>query len=135
MSISTNPVINPLVATDPRRLPKAPLKLQLSRLKPQNSLTTGTVWQLSSAEAELINNLTKVCNCIFGKLPTVDEILDPADEREMGESSRFEGGDIADEVCALAVANAQVTDKVDSDSNDDDVHELFTRADFLDLCQ
>jgi hypothetical protein len=95
--------------------------------------------QLSSAEAELmqsINNL-KARNRIFGKLPTIDEILDPAEERDMGESPTYEGGDkaIADEVRReIAIANGKILD-IDSDSDDDDVHESITRTDLLDLCQ
>ncbi|KAG1735299.1 uncharacterized protein EDB91DRAFT_1025664, partial [Suillus paluster] len=51
--------------------------------------------QLSSAEAELmqsVNNL-KAHNRIFGTLPTINELLDPAKEREMGELPAFKGGD------------------------------------------
>ncbi|OAX39496.1 hypothetical protein K503DRAFT_769445 [Rhizopogon vinicolor AM-OR11-026] len=46
-----------------------------------------------------VNDL-KARNCIVGELPSVDELLEPAEERDMGEFSAFEGGDkaIADEV-------------------------------------
>jgi hypothetical protein len=70
-------------------------------------------------------------------LPTIDEILDPAEERDMGESPTYEGGDkaIADEVRReIAIANGKILD-IDSDSDDDDVHESITRTDLLDLCQ
>jgi len=80
-------------------------------------------------------------NRIFGKLPSVDELLDPAEEREMVEFSAFEGGDkaIADEVRReIAIANSEVidVDSDDDDGNDDDnAHSSITRTDLLDLCR
>jgi len=71
-----------------------------------------------------VDNL-KERNRIFGKLPTIDELLDPAEERDMGESPTFEGGDeeIADAVCReVAVSNDEVinVDSDDGNSDDDD---------------
>ncbi|KAG1736619.1 uncharacterized protein EDB91DRAFT_1031031, partial [Suillus paluster] len=68
--------------------------------------------QLSSAEAELmqsVNNL-KTWNRIFSELPSLEEILDHAKERDMGEFLMFEGGDeaIADEGCHKIVAANEV---------------------------
>jgi hypothetical protein len=102
--------------------------------------------QLTSAEVELMQSVDnlKARNRIFGKLPTVDELLDPAEERDMGEFSAFEGGDraIADEVRReIAVANGEVInvdDDDDGDSDDegdDNARASISRADLLDLCQ
>ncbi|KAJ8591213.1 hypothetical protein M405DRAFT_814739 [Rhizopogon salebrosus TDB-379] len=96
--------------------------------------------QLLSAEAELMQSVNdlKARNRIFGELQTVDEILDPAEERDMGEFSMFEGGDkaIADEVRhEIAIANGKVID-IDSDSDDDeDNTPSISRTDILDMCQ
>jgi len=89
---------------------------------------------------QLVDNL-KEWNCIFGKLPTIDELLDPAEERDMGESPTFEGGDkeIADAVRhEVAVSNSEVinVDSDDGDSDDDDdTHPSVTRADLINWCQ
>jgi hypothetical protein len=100
--------------------------------------------QLSSAEAELMQSVNdlKARNRIFGKLPSVDELLDPAEERDMGEFSAFEGGDkaIADEVRhEIAIANGEVidvdSDDDDGDDDDDNGHSSITRTDLLDLCR
>jgi hypothetical protein len=79
--------------------------------------------QLTSAEVELMQSVDnlKACNHIFGKLPTVDELLDPAEERDMGELLAFEGGDraIADEVRhEIVVANSEVINVDDDDDGD-----------------
>ncbi|KAG0694591.1 hypothetical protein DFH29DRAFT_959498 [Suillus ampliporus] len=96
--------------------------------------------QLSSTEAALMQSVRELQarNRIFGTLPTTDELLDPAEERDKGEFSAFEGGDssIADTVRhEIAVANGEVIE-VDSDEDDDDeVDPSITRKDILDLCQ
>lgn len=79
-------VINTLKQTDAHLIALAtkfgfpPLK----RSRPEQRL---------SAEAELMQSINdlKARNHIFGELQTVDEILDPAEERDMGEFSMFEG--------------------------------------------
>lgn len=96
--------------------------------------------QLSSTEAALMQSVRELQarNRIFGTLPTIDELLDPAEERDKGEFSAFEGGDssIADTVRhEIAVANGEVI-KVDSDDDDDDEADpSITRQNILDLCQ
>ena len=89
---------------------------------------------------QLIDNL-KEQNCIFDKLPTIDELLDSAEERDMEESSTFEGGDkeIADAVChEVAISNDEVinVDSDDDNSDDnDDTHLSVTCMDLINLCQ
>jgi hypothetical protein len=58
---------------------------------------------------------------VLGELLTIDQLLDPAEERDIGNFSAFESGDkaIADEVChEIAAVNGEVID-VDSDSDGD----------------
>ncbi|KAG1890899.1 hypothetical protein F4604DRAFT_1898588 [Suillus subluteus] len=74
---------------------------------------------------------------IFGTLLTVDEIPDPAEERENGDLLNFEGGDqaIADKVRhEIAVANGEVV-KIDSDDESEEDGPPFTPTELLDLCQ
>jgi hypothetical protein len=71
-----------------------------------------------------VNDL-KAHNRIFGTLPTIDELLDPAEEKAtMEEFPAFKGGDkaIADEVChEIAIAKGEVIDvDADDDNADDD---------------
>jgi len=74
-------------------------------------------------------------------LPTIDELLDSAEERDMEESSTFEGGDkeIADAVChEVAISNDEVinVDSDDDNSDDnDDTHLSVTCMDLINLCQ
>ncbi|KAG2074203.1 hypothetical protein BDR04DRAFT_1126852 [Suillus decipiens] len=51
-----------------------------------------TADQLSSIEVDLIQSVNdfKAHNCIFGQLPTLEELLDPAEEREIGDCPIFE---------------------------------------------
>ncbi|KAG2743487.1 hypothetical protein P692DRAFT_20745443 [Suillus brevipes Sb2] len=96
--------------------------------------------QLSSTEVALMQSVQELQarNRIFGTLPTIDELLDPAEERDKGEFSAFEGGDssIADMVRhEIAVANGEVIE-VDSDEDDnDEVDPSITRQDILNLCR
>lgn len=98
--------------------------------------------QLSSAEADLMQSVNdlKARNRIFGQLPTLNELLDPVEERDMGEFPAFEGGDkaIADEVRReVAIASGEVIE-IDSDDDDDDDDSAavsITRTDLLNLCR
>lgn len=98
--------------------------------------------QLSSAEADLMQSVNdlKACNRIFGQLPTLDKLLDPVEERDMGEFPAFKGGDkaIADEVRReVAIASGEVIE-IDSDDDDDDDDSAavsITWTDLLNLCR
>jgi hypothetical protein len=95
--------------------------------------------QLSSTEVALMQSVQELQarNRIFGTLPTIDELLDPAEERDKGEFSAFEGGDssIADMVRhEIAIANGEVIE-VDSDEDDNnEVDPSITHQDILNLC-
>ncbi|KAG2033937.1 hypothetical protein BDR03DRAFT_1094037 [Suillus americanus] len=84
-----------------------------------------------------VDNL-KARNRIFAQLLTLDELLDPAEERDMGEFPAFEGGDkaISDEVRReVAIASGDVIE-IDSDDDDNDsAAASVTRTDLLHLCQ
>jgi len=95
--------------------------------------------QLSAAEQELMGSINglKERKRIFGTLLTIDEILDPAEERDNGDLLNFEGGDkaIADEVrCEIAVVNGEVVE-IDSDDESEEDGPSFTRAELLKLRQ
>ncbi|KAG1835523.1 hypothetical protein EV424DRAFT_1562480 [Suillus variegatus] len=93
--------------------------------------------QLSATEQKLmrlINDL-KERKHIFGTLPTIDEILDPVEEKDNGDLPNFEGGDqaIADEVRReIAVANGKVVE-IDSDDESEEDGPSFTRTELLNL--
>src|ERR1700679_1400446 len=95
--------------------------------------------QLSAAEQKLmrsVNDLKKRKH-IFGTLLTIDEILDPVEEKDNGDLPNFEGGDqaIADEVrCKIAVANGEVVE-IDSDDESEEDGPSFTQTELLNLCQ
>jgi len=99
--------------------------------------------QLISAETELmqtIDNL-KSRNRIFGVPPTVDELLDPAEEREV-EDSPFDSQDpvkaVADVVRhEIAIADGRVMEieSDDDDDSDDNSAASITRAELSALCQ
>lgn len=97
--------------------------------------------QLSSTKAALSMQSVQELqarNHIFSTLPTIDELLDPAEERDKGEFSAFEGGDssIADTVChEIAVANGEVIEVDSDEDNNNKVDPSITYQDILDLCQ
>ncbi|KAG2359129.1 hypothetical protein BDR07DRAFT_1488639 [Suillus spraguei] len=93
--------------------------------------------QLSSIETQLMQSVKDLQgrNRVFGTLLTIDELLDPAEEKDKGEFSTCDGGEssIADEVCReILVANGGV---IEVDSDDDKMGPSVTRNDVLDLCQ
>ncbi|KAG2063979.1 hypothetical protein BDR04DRAFT_1146104 [Suillus decipiens] len=95
--------------------------------------------QLTAAEQELMESINdlKERKHIFGTLLTIDEILDPAEERDNGDLPNFEGGDqaIADEVRReIAVANGEVIE-IDSDDESEEDEPSFTHTEILKLCQ
>ncbi|KAG2062604.1 hypothetical protein BDR04DRAFT_1123830 [Suillus decipiens] len=68
----------------------------------------------------IIGILKSPCIMSESTVPTLEELLDPAEEREIGEGPAFEGGDkaIADEVRhEIAVARSEI---IEIDSDDDD---------------
>jgi len=74
--------------------------------------------QLASAEAELMESVCwlKERNRIHGPLPSVDNVVEPPEERDLPEPV-LDGsvGAIADEVCReAAIANGEIADEVDS---------------------
>lgn len=74
---------------------------------------------------------------IFSTLLTIDEILDPAKEKDNRDLLNFKGGDqaIADEVHRkIAVANGEVIE-IDSDDKSEEDGSSFTCTEILKLCQ
>ncbi|KAI6101105.1 hypothetical protein EDD16DRAFT_1716677 [Pisolithus croceorrhizus] len=80
--------------------------------------------QLIALKESLSNSILilKSCNQIFGPPPTIDEILDPKEEKEVGESQyTFKGGDA--EIAAvvwheLALKQGEIVE-VESDTEDE----------------
>ena len=87
--------------------------------------------QLVSAELEVMESVhhLREWNCIHGKPSSVDEIIEPPEERDIPESI-LDGGVkvIADEVCwEMAIANGEIID-VDEDDKDDKDDASITAA-------
>ncbi|KAF8997433.1 hypothetical protein BDQ17DRAFT_1429115 [Cyathus striatus] len=79
-------------------------------------------------------------NRIFGPPPTLDNLVNPQEEQEVGDSPyRFEGGDndIVKEVeHEMAVERGEVIEIDDSESSDgEEVDEAVTRPDAILLCE
>ncbi|KIK83358.1 hypothetical protein PAXRUDRAFT_803830 [Paxillus rubicundulus Ve08.2h10] len=78
-------------------------------------------------------------NHIFGTPLTVDKILDPVEERDVGDLESLADGSIegiADKVrWEMAIANGEITEIEDDDDVDDDEAESFSHADLISLCQ
>jgi hypothetical protein len=79
-------------------------------------------------------------NRVFGKLPSVDEVIEPPEERELPEPI-LDGSivAIAEEVRReTAAANGEVIDVDDSDEGDEDDNEDVTalpRSELIKLCK
>lgn len=96
--------------------------------------------QLVTIEEHLIASVEKLQkkNRIFGELPTVDELTDPVQEREVSEDSpyAFPGGDKEIVEQALhegRVQRGEVIEVEDSDDEDDDEDAHVTRRDTITL--
>ncbi|KAF9247196.1 hypothetical protein BU15DRAFT_70035 [Melanogaster broomeanus] len=97
--------------------------------------------QLSDAETTLMTSITALQqrNRIFGEPLSLEEILDPAEEREIGSSGSGAGVATDKAIAALvrwemAAAHGDVIE-VDSDSDDDeDSGPAITREKVLELC-
>ncbi|KIK77586.1 hypothetical protein PAXRUDRAFT_777198, partial [Paxillus rubicundulus Ve08.2h10] len=79
-------------------------------------------------------------NRIFGTPLTVDKILDPVEERDVGDLESLADGSIegiADKVWQeMAIAKGEITEIEDDDNDvDNDSAESFSRADLISLCQ
>ncbi|KAF8140331.1 hypothetical protein EV363DRAFT_1152947 [Boletus edulis] len=94
--------------------------------------------QLITAESTLMESVNelKSKNRIFGSPPTVDELLDPTEEREM-EEPRFDENDleksIADEV-RREIAGENVAE-AESDDECEPVGPTVTRGELIQLCE
>ena len=96
--------------------------------------------QLMSAELEVMESVhhLREWNCIHGKPLSVDEIIEPPEERDLPESI-LDGGMkvIADEVrWEMAIANGEIVD-VDEDDDGDDasVTAALPHSELIQLCR
>lgn len=94
--------------------------------------------QLTHLEDGLIKSVTELKNrkCIVGEAPTLEDLLNPAEENEIGDSPfQFPGGD--DEILAQ-VANESAQDSNKPESDDDEKEEEDSGLSFregIDLCE
>ena len=99
--------------------------------------------QISNVETDLMKSVNdlKARNRIIGPLLTIDEILDPAEERETADLPGFPDGDGLDKAIAdkvrheVAVKNGDAADIDSDDDAEGDDGPSFTRTQLLDLCQ
>ena len=96
--------------------------------------------QLQEVEKELIDtvNELKACRRIVGAPLTLEEMLDPVEEREIGDSAyRFKGGD--DEIVATVQKEFETTagDVMEVDESDDEEEgeEELTTKQVMEMCQ
>ena len=95
--------------------------------------------QAELVEGELMKDISdlKARNRIFGPIPSVDDILDPLEERQQ-EGAPLDGSvkGIADMVRKeVAGVDRDVEEVEDSDSEDDARSPIPSRADLIALCQ
>lgn len=99
--------------------------------------------QVVSLEADIMESVRtlKSRNRIFGTLLTVDELLDPVEERDSGDLESDHDGSIkgiADEVRReMAIANGEIIEIEDEDDDVDDdlVGPSFSRTDLIKMCE
>jgi len=106
------------------------LTIKLPHKSPPKS---ATIPQITEAEQELMESVKELVKCrqIIGSPPTLEDLINPVEEREIGDSPyRFEGGDA--EIVAvvqheMAVARGDVIELEDSeDDAEDDVEDVPT---------
>ncbi|KIO05783.1 hypothetical protein M404DRAFT_25076 [Pisolithus tinctorius Marx 270] len=96
--------------------------------------------QLVALEEALSNSIKilKSCNQIIGLPPTIDEVLDPKEEREIGESQyAFEGRDTEIVVAVqheLAIKWGEVVE-LESDDKDQQTPLKLDYADLINMCK
>jgi hypothetical protein len=115
------------------------LTIKLPRKSPPES---AAIPQIIEAEQELMESVKELVKRrrIIGSPPTLEDLVDPVEEREIGDSPyRFEGGDA--EIVAvvqheMAVARGDVIELEDSeDDAEDDVEDVPTRGEVIKLCE
>ena len=109
------------------------------RLPPQSR---PAIPQIIEAEQELMDSVKKLVerNRIIGPPPTLEDLVDPVEEREVGDSPyRFEGGD--DEIMAevrreMAIAQGDIIEVDDSDlDSEEDMEDVPSRGEVIKLCE
>jgi hypothetical protein len=120
------------------QLPRLVIKLP-RRLEGHES----SVSQIVDVEKELMSSVEELVKRkrIIGCPPTFEELVNPIEEREVGDSPyRFEGGDaeiVAEVWHEIAVARGEVIELDDSDSEDegDDSDDAPSRQELIKLCE
>jgi hypothetical protein len=102
-----------------------------------------SVSQIVDVEKELMSSVEELVKRkrIIGCPPTFEELVNPIEEREVGDSPyRFEGGDaeiVAEVWHEIAVAWGEVIELDDSDLEDegDDSDDVPSRQELIKLCE
>ncbi|KAF8227063.1 hypothetical protein L208DRAFT_1405994 [Tricholoma matsutake] len=103
---------------------------------------SATIPQIIEAEQELMESVKELVKHrqIIGSPPTLEDLVDPVEECEIGDSPyRFEGGGakiVAVVQHEMAVARGDVIELEDSeDDAEDDVEDVPTRGEVIKLCE
>ena len=115
------------------QLPRLVIKLP-QRLEP--------IAQIINVEQELMDSVKELVKRkrIIGCPPTIEELVNPIEEQEVGDSPyRFEGGDakiVAEVRHEMAVAQGEIIELDESDSEDeDDIDDTLSQQDIIKLCE
>ncbi|KIK15579.1 hypothetical protein PISMIDRAFT_16423 [Pisolithus microcarpus 441] len=137
-----NMALDAISALHTAALLRSGIKIHIPTLTPAAAESAQRPNQLTSVESEVMESVRhlKEQNCIFGRLPSIDELVEPPEERELPEPI-LDGSirAIADTVrFEMAAANGTVIDVDDSnDSNEDDTGNVTapTRSELIELCK
>lgn len=96
--------------------------------------------QIIQAENDLKDSVDELVKRkrIIGPPPTVEDLVNPIEEQEVGDSQyRFEGGDaeiVAEVLHEMAVARGETIELDDSDYSDDEDKDCIPRCEVINLC-
>jgi hypothetical protein len=121
------------------QLPQLTIRLPL--LQSQSDLAAPVPSQIIEAEKDLMDSIDDLVKrkWIIGPPPTLDNLVDPIEECEVGDSPyRFEGGDgeiVAEVLHEMAVAWGEIIELDDEDDEgDDEDKDFLARHEVINLC-
>lgn len=97
--------------------------------------------QITEAEQGLMDSVEELVKRrrIIGPPPTLEDLVNPVEEREVGDSPyRFEGGDadiVAEVRREIAIQKGDIIELDADDDSDDDVGDVVSRGEVLKLCE
>jgi len=111
---------------------------QRTGLKIRISMRRPPLAQLTAVENEVATSLQdlKNRNRIFGEPPSLDEFLEPAEEQEVGDSLKFEGGDKAIVAAVKQELAERAGEVIEIESDEEEGAEPeVSRTETLELCR